>query len=67
MTWQIPPGCLYPSKDTYKNVHNRFIIATQMYVNRRMDTQIVIYSHNGILISNEKNKLLLLTIRINVR
>lgn len=59
---KFPPRYFYASKDTYKNVHSRFIHnspkrETQIYVNRKMDTQIVIYSHNGILISNEEEQI----------
>ena len=32
---------------------------TQKYINWRMDKQIVIYSYNGILLSNKKNRLTL--------
>lgn len=46
-----------------KNVHNYFIPniskpeRIQMFINRWMNEQILIYSHTGILISNEKEQM----------
>lgn len=54
---------MYPAKVMYKNVYNSIICinlnleTTQIYINRRMDKQIVIHPLNGLLLNNEKEQL----------
>ena len=51
---------IYPQKDLYKHVHSSLILnnpkleAAQVPTIRRVDTQIMVYSWNGVLISNKK-------------
>ena len=52
---------LCPHKDLHKNVQSSFILnssklkTTRTSMNRRLDKQITVYSHNGILFGNKKN------------
>lgn len=52
--------CMCPPKDTCKNVHSSFIYnspkleSIQTSINRRMNKSIVVYSYNGIILSNKK-------------
>lgn len=51
---------MFPQRDLYVNIHSNFIHNSfkletiQMFINRKLNKQIVVYSHHGILLSNKK-------------
>lgn len=46
---------------------NLEIETTQISISRQMDKQIIVCSYNGIWLSNEKDKLLIRTIWVNLK
>ena len=55
--------CITPQKDLYVNVHSSFIPNSlnpekaEYFTKSRINKQIVIYSYNGILLSNEREQI----------
>lgn len=51
-----------PQKDLYKVVYNMKTSKTKIFITRRLDKQILVYSYNRILLINKNDELLIHTI-----